>query len=303
MKPTLLVLAAGMGSRYGGLKQIDKIGPTDETLIEYSVFDAINAGFGKVVFVIRKGIENEFKAALGNKFSHLIDVDYAIQEIDVAIDGLDTIPKREKPWGTGHAVLVSELKIDTPFAVINADDFYGRGAFEEIAKFVKTMEDPNGNDYAMVGYILKNTLSEFGSVSRGICTTDDKHQLVTVTERTKIQRDDNQIIYIDNENRAHTLDDNTIVSMNFWGFTPSIFQELKKQFIEFVAQHGDNPKAEFYIPLVVNHMINKGLATLKVLTCDDQWYGITYKEDKDLVKNAFSRMVDQNIYPSPLWNN
>ncbi len=301
MKPTLLVLAAGMGSRYGGLKQIDQLGPSGETIIEYSVYDAIKAGFGKVVFVIRRSIEKEFKEALGDKFSHLIEVDYAIQEIDVHIEGIDNMPKREKPWGTGHAVLVAADKIDTPFAVINADDFYGRGAFQELATFAEQLNGSDDYAYAMVGYILKNTLSDHGSVSRGVCETNTENHLVTVTERTKIQADNGKIHYIDNEGQKHELAENTVVSMNFWGFTPSIFEELRKQFIRFVAENTDNPKAEFFIPLVVNHMIVNDMASIEVLTCEDKWFGITYKEDKEIVKEAFSRFVESGIYPSPLW--
>ena len=301
MKPTLLVLAAGMGSRYGGLKQIDQVGPSGETIIEYSVYDAIKAGFGKVVFVIRRSIEEAFKEALGNKFADLIDVDYAIQEIDVKIEGIDNMPAREKPWGTGHAVLVAADKVDTPFAVINADDFYGRGAFRELAAFAEKLNDKNGYEYAMVGYILKITLSDYGSVSRGVCETNAENHLVTVTERTKIQADNGKIYFTDDSSQKHELAENTVVSMNFWGFTPSIFDELRKQFKDFVAGNTDNPKAEFYIPLVVNHMIVNNMATIEVLTCEDKWFGITYKEDKEIVTKAFSEFVDRGEYPSPLW--
>lgn len=301
MKPTLLVLAAGMGSRYGGLKQIDQVGPSGETIIEYSVYDAIKAGFGKVVFVIRRSIEEAFKEALGNKFAGLIEVDYAIQEIDVKIDGIDNMPKREKPWGTGHALLVAASKINAPFAVINADDFYGSGAFKALATFTQKLQDKNGYEYAMVGYVLKNTLSDYGSVSRGVCETNDENHLIGVTERTKIQAENGTIYFTDDSGQKHELPDNTVVSMNFWGFTPSIFNELRKQFIDFVAQNTDNPKAEFYIPLVVNNMIVNDMATIEVLTCEDKWFGITYKEDKEIVKKAFSQFVSQGVYPSPLW--
>ena len=301
MKPTLLVLAAGMGSRYGGLKQIDQVGPSGETIIEYSVYDAIKAGFGKVVFVIRRSIEEAFKEALGNKFAGLIEVDYAIQEIDVKIDGIDNMPKREKPWGTGHALLVAASKINVPFAVINADDFYGSGAFKALATFTQKLQDKNGYEYAMVGYVLKNTLSDYGSVSRGVCETNDENHLIGVTERTKIQAENGTIYFTDDSDQKHELPDNTVVSMNFWGFTPSIFNELRKQFIDFVAQNTDNPKAEFYIPLVVNNMIVNDMATIEVLTCEDKWFGITYKEDKEIVKKAFSQFVSQGVYPSPLW--
>ncbi|MCG8322786.1 MAG: nucleotidyltransferase [Cytophagales bacterium] len=301
MKPTLLVLAAGMGSRYGGLKQIDQVGPSGETIIEYSVYDAIKAGFGKVVFVIRRSIEEAFKEALGNKFAGLIEVDYAIQEIDVKIDGIDNMPKRKKPWGTGHALLVAASKINAPFAVINADDFYGSGAFKALATFTQKLQDKNGYEYAMVGYVLKNTLSDYGSVSRGVCETNDENHLIGVTERTKIQAENGTIYFTDDSGQKHELPDNTVVSMNFWGFTPSIFNELRKQFIDFVAQNTDNPKAEFYIPLVVNNMIVNDMATIEVLTCEDKWFGITYKEDKEIVKKAFSQFVSQGVYPSPLW--
>ncbi|MDN5203610.1 sugar phosphate nucleotidyltransferase [Fulvivirgaceae bacterium BMA10] len=300
MKPTLLILAAGMGSRYGGLKQIDQIGPSGETIIDYSIYDAIKAGFGKVVFVIRRNIEQEFKEVVGDKFTGKIEVDYAIQEVDVEIDGIDNLPERVKPWGTGHAVLVAEHNIDTPFAVINADDFYGADAFRVMASFLQDLGDTNGNEFSMVGYILQNTLSDHGSVSRGVCGADENGFLKTITERTDINRQDGEISYSEQDVKVKLAPD-TIVSMNFWGFTPSIFEVLRTQFKEFVAQNYENPKSEFFIPLVVNHLIEKDQATVKVLTSEAKWYGITYREDKEIVGKAFDNFVKQGEYPTPLW--
>lgn len=300
MKPTLLILAAGIGSRYGGLKQADSIGPHGESIIEYSIYDAIRAGFGKVVIVIRKSIEQEFKEKIAGKFNGKIKVEYAFQEIDTPIEGIEKFPERKKPWGTGHAVLVAKDLIHEPFLVINADDFYGFNAFQKMADFLTHQCTPT--QHGMVGYFLKNTLSENGSVSRGVCEVDTKGHLTSVTERTKILKDeeDNQIYYFEDDWRIH-LPDDTIVSMNFWGFHPTVFDLAQKMFVDFVKDNFDNPTAEFYIPKVANAVIQEKLGDLTVMTTRDQWYGVTYQEDKQTVQNAFWALTTIGAYPSQLW--
>ncbi|MEM9824088.1 MAG: sugar phosphate nucleotidyltransferase [Bacteroidota bacterium] len=298
MKPTLLILAAGMGSRYGGLKQLDAIGPNGETIIDYSVYDAIRAGFGKAVFVIRAHFANDFKAKVTDKFKDQIEVAFAYQEIDTPIEGLDVIPDRAKPWGTAHAMLVAADVVQEPFAVLNADDFYGVSAFQQIADFLTTKAAPD--HYGMVGYVLQNTLSANGSVSRGVADMDGEHYLKTVVERHKIERIDGTISH-ELEGLKHPLSDEALVSMNFWGFHPNIFAEIRTQFLAFVKDNPDDPKAEFYIPLVANRMVQRGQVKLKVLTSRDQWYGVTYQEDKPDVLAALERMTAEGRYPSPLW--
>jgi len=300
MKPTLLILAAGMGSRYGGLKQIDAVGASGEAIIEYSIYDAIKAGFGKVVFVIRKSIEAPFKEKFAEKFDHLIETQYVYQEIDTPVAGITDLPAREKPWGTGHAVLVAKNAVYTPFAVINADDYYGADAFHKMAAFLNTR--CSSDHYAMVGYTLKNTLSEHGYVNRGVCTVDEHGFLVSVVERTKIQRDDEGKVYFPNEaNVLCPLDEYVPVSMNYWGFHPSYFDALEQHFIQFVAENRENPKAEFYIPYVVNKQLEDKEIKLTVLPNDEQWYGVTYQEDRPVVVEAFKTLIENGVYPSSLW--
>lgn len=298
MKPTLLILAAGMGSRYGGLKQIDGLGPHGEALIEYSVFDAIRAGFGKIVFVIRENIAEVFKEKVGNKLSDHIQIEYAFQEVNTPIEGLKYYPDREKPWGTAHAVLVSEGVINEPFAVINADDYYGYKSFADMADFL--INECSPRNYSMIGYSLPLTLSDNGTVSRGVCTMDENHFLTTVVERTSVGWR-NQEIFFEDKNELIRLDSDTLVSMNFWGFHPAVFDQIRKKFIEFVKNHGENPKAEFFIPLVINEGIQENLFIVKVIPNMEKWYGVTYKEDKELVQNAFKNLTEEGLYPSPLW--
>ncbi len=299
MKPTLLILAAGIGSRYGGLKQVDSIGPGGEAIIEYSIFDAIRAGFGKVVFVIRKDIEAEFKAKFGGKFDDKIAVDYVFQEMDTPIEGLSHLPKREKPWGTGHAVLVAEHAVHEPFAVINADDYYGISAFPAMAQFLT--KDCTPDHYAMIGYILKNTLSDNGSVSRGVCAMDANNVLTAINETHKIERIGDEITYLAEDGARSSLADDTLVSMNFFGFHHTIFSALREHFIEFVKANGDNPRAEFYIPLFVTNQIHAGELKMTVIPNDEQWYGVTYKEDKEVVQGAFAQLTAAGRYPTGLW--
>ena len=262
MKPTLLILAAGMGSRYGGLKQVDGVGPGGEPIIEYSVYDAIRAGFGKVVFVIRKDIEQAFREKFGDKFEDNIQVEYAFQAVNTPIEGIAELPEREKPWGTGHAVLVARHLIHEPFAVINADDYYGISGFKDMACFLKN--DCAPDHYAMIGYQLDKTLSEAGHVNRGICTVDENGLLTDVVERHRIHQTATGIYYEENS-ETYLLSGEALVSMNFWGFHHHVFDEIRRQFLDFVEENRDNPKAEFYIPTVVNQLIQSGKVRLSVL--------------------------------------
>ena len=283
MKPTLLILAAGMGSRYGGLKQLDQLGPHGETIMDYSVNDAMAAGFGKVVFVIRKHMEEDFKKYILSKYEHKIAVDYVFQELDMLPDGITLNPDRVKPYGTGHAVLVAKDAIKEPFAVINADDFYGRDAFMTMGKFLMQEDNMDSHHYAMVGYQLNKTLSEFGTVSRGICETNDRHELTAITEMTKIRRYDDGIKNVTDGGDVTLLDETTPVSMNFWGFMPNIFTLMETMFADFLKENNDNPKSEFFIPLVVNYLISSKTATIQVLESDAEWFGVTYQEDRPSV--------------------
>ncbi len=293
MQPTLLVLAAGIGSRYGGLKQVDGMGPGGEAILEFSVHDAKKAGFGKVVFVIRKDIETEFRARIGQKIEKQIAVEYAFQEMNSCLDWLPQPPVREKPWGTGHAILVARDCIREPFVAINADDFYGAEAFQAIGDFLRSSCAPD--QYGMVAYRLGNTLSENGAVARGVCSVDAEGFLTDVTERTKIDRYPEGIFYTDENDTRHPLPANTPVSMNFWGFHPDIFQELDVQFRAFVQDNLKNPRAEFYIPTVVNNLLNAGKVRVQVQTSESQWYGVTYPDDKNTVQQALAK-----FYPTGL---
>jgi NDP-sugar pyrophosphorylase family protein len=298
MKPTLLILAAGMGSRYGGLKQVEPVGPSGETILEYSIFDAIRAGFGKIIFVIRHSFADEFIARFESKLKGKIEVGYVYQELDYLPDGYELPVDRVKPWGTGHAILMAKDVIHEPFAAINADDFYGAPAFREIAAFFQNGVSPT--TYAMVGYLLKNTLSEFGSVSRGVCKTDQGNHLIEITERTKIVREGNSIFYKE-EGIKTELDQNSPVSMNFWGFHPSLFTYLDDQFKSFLNEKINVPKSEFYIPSVIFNLIQPGLIRAKVLNADSPWFGVTYPEDKAFVTGQIQQLVNQGHYPGNLW--
>lgn len=298
MKPTLLILAAGMGSRYGGLKQIDPLGPSGETIIEYSIYDAIHAGFGKVVFVIRESFADDFKSRFSGKFDHQIDIAYAFQDVNTPVEGVSDLPKREKPWGTMHAVIVAGHVIDEPFAVINADDFYGRDAFVQMADFLKNR--CSRTKYGMVGYVLRNTLSPNGSVSRGVCEADGNGKLKAVNERTKIRWEGEQVVYYEGE-QPFNVDPDSVVSMNFWGFHPNVFRIGREMFCDFVKENRDNPKAEFFIPLVADHFIRSGTAEFEIMTSRDHWFGVTYPEDRQTVVDAFRKMVDEGRYPESLW--
>jgi UTP-glucose-1-phosphate uridylyltransferase len=299
-KPTLLVLAAGMGSRYGGLKQLDKLGPSGETIIDYSVYDAIREGFGKIVFVIRENIEEDFKNIVISKFEDKIEVDYVFQELENVPEGVKFTPERQKPWGTGHAVLVARDKINEPFAVINADDFYGREAYKLSSGFLSSVS-PGNPDYCMIGYMIKNTLSDYGSVSRGVCEVNKSGYLVDVVERKNIERVDGNIVFYDNVEKTVSLAEDTMVSMNFWGFTTTIFQHLETYFREFINMNSDNPKAEFYIPTAISALINNNQATVKAIQCSEKWFGVTYKEDREQVVDSIQTLVKAGKYPRNLW--
>ena len=298
MKPTLLILAAGIGSRYGGVKQMDQIGTSGESIIDYSVYDAIRAGFGKVVFVLNPKIEKEFKEIYEERLSGKIETAYVLQEVGNVPKGVPVNTARVKPWGTGHAVLVAKDIINEPFAVINADDFYGKQAFQILSDFfAETGNKPN--KYAMVGYKLKNTLSENGSVSRGVCQSENGF-LTDVVERTSIAREDGVIKYTDNNEKV-VIDEDSVVSMNFWGFSPRFFAQLESDFVDFIDKNSHELKAEFYIPSVANDLIKNKEATIKMLTSNDQWFGVTYQEDKEVTITKVKELVDNGYYPSNLW--
>jgi UTP-glucose-1-phosphate uridylyltransferase len=299
MNLTLLVLAAGMGSRYGGLKQLDQVGPSGETIIDYSVYDAIEAGFNKIVFIIRKDIEKDMKELLFDKYSKKIKIDYVFQELDNIPEGVDLPADRVKPWGTGHAVLMAKNVINEPFVVINADDFYGKSAFKVVADYMKSQNELQGKN-CMAGYLLKNTLSEHGTVSRGVCKVNDQNELIEITERTKIGWSDQKIIADDSGNDLE-LDGNVYVSMNFWGFTPDVFPELESEFKKFILDNYSDIKSEYYIPSIVSHQMNSSIATFKVLEATDQWFGVTYKEDKPLVIDKIKKLTEAKEYPEKLW--
>lgn len=300
MKPTLFVLAAGMGSRYGGLKQLDGLGPNGETIMDYSIYDAVKAGFGKIVFVIRKSFEADFRELVVNKFKNIIDVEIVFQDISNVPAGCTYIPEREKPWGTNHAVLMGKDVIKEPFAVINADDFYGQESFAVLADFLRSVAGKQ-NEYCMVGYHVGNTLSESGSVSRGVCEVDENGNLTNVVERTHIEEKGGAIIYLDEKGEEVSIPANTPVSMNMWGFTPEYFDYSEKYFIEFLAENGQKLKSEFYIPLVVNNLIVEGKVSCKVLDTPSKWFGVTYAEDRPQVVLKINELIRKGVYPNQLF--
>lgn len=283
MKPALLILAAGMGSRYGGIKQLDAVGPNGETIMDYSVTDAISAGFGKIVFVIRKSIEEDFKSLILPKYESRIPVEYVFQEMDDLPVGCTANPERKKPYGTAHAIRSARNVIDTPFAVINADDFYGRDAFRSLSDFFRTDFPGAKPVFSMVGYQLNKTLSENGSVSRGVCATDSDGYLLEIREMTKIKRYPEGIKNMADDGTVTLLPEDTPVSMNCWGFTPLIFSFIEDLFLQFLHEENDNPVSEFIIPAVVNHLLESGAGKIKVLRSEAEWFGITYQEDRGYV--------------------
>lgn len=301
MKPTLFVLAAGMGSRYGGLKQLDGLGPSGETIMDYSIFDAIRGGFGKIVFVIRKDFEDDFRKIVLSKYENHIPVEVVFQALDNLPAGYTCPEGRVKPWGTNHAVLMGKDVIKEPFAVINADDFYGRDSFAVLGKYLSELPEGSKNDYCMVGFRIGNTLSESGSVARGVCSANDEGNLTTVVERTEIKRIDGVVSYKNEEGGWTSLEDNTPVSMNMWGFTPDYFKYSEEYFTEFLDANKENLKAEYFIPLMVNKLINEKTANVKVLDTTSKWFGVTYAADRQSVVDKIQALVDAGEYPSKLF--
>lgn len=300
MKPTLFVLAAGMGSRYGGLKQLDGVGPNGETIMDYSIFDAVNAGFGKLVFVIRKSFEQDFRDKIVKKYEKKIPVELVFQEFDKLPEGFKPNPERVKPWGTNHAVMMGKDVINEPFAVINADDFYGRESFKILADTLYELNNSE-NNYCMIGYRIGNTLSESGTVARGVCETDENGYLTGVVERTQVKRINGEVCFKDENDQWIAVEDNTPVSMNMWGFTPDYFKYSDDYFVKFLEDNQDNIKAEFFIPLLVNHLIVNKTAKVRVLDTPSKWFGVTYAEDRPDVVAKLKELSDNGTYPTPLW--
>ena len=300
MKPTLLVLAAGLGSRYGGLKQLDGLGPNDETIMDYSIYDAVKAGFGKVVFVIRKSFDNEFRQKVTKKYEHLLPVEVVYQELNDLPEGFELNPDRVKPWGTNHALMMGKSVINEPFAVINADDFYGRKSYQVICDYLSQL-DGSENKYCMVGYRVGNTLSESGTVARGVCETDTNSNLTGIVERTQIKRNDGVVQFLDENDKWVSLPDNKPVSMNMFGFTPDYFKYSDEFFVDFLKENEENLKKEFFIPTLVNDLIVDDKIEMKVLDTTSQWFGVTYQEDRPFVVSKFKELVDKGEYPSPLF--
>jgi len=299
MKPTLLILAAGMASRYGSMKQTEGFGPSGETIMDYSIYDAIKAGFGKVVFIIRKDFAENFKQNFGNKLIGKIEVDYVFQEMNSFVNENDIPAERTKPWGTGHAVLCAMNAVKEPFAVINADDYYGEDAFVKAAEFL-TLKC-NENTYAIIGYQLDKTLSENGTVSRGVCEVDAAQSLISIKERTKIYKSETDKVMFEEDGKAFEVSGNSSVSMNFWCFHPNVFESSKALFEAFVPRNKENIKAEFFIPIVADTFIQDASNSIKVIPTTSQWFGVTYKEDAPSVKASLDALIENNVYPTSLW--
>jgi NDP-sugar pyrophosphorylase family protein len=302
MRPSLLILAAGMGSRYGSLKQIEAVGPSGEAIIDYSIFDAIRADFEKVTFVIRRDIEKEFREVFDAKLKGRIETEYVFQELDMVPEGIRYSPERAKPWGTAHAVWVARDRVKGPFVVINADDFYGADSYRAMAEYLTGKDTAGNSRFCMMGYQLQHTLSEFGSVSRGVCESGNAKFLDSVVERTEIAREGDEIYFVDGDRKRVTLRSEVLVSMNIWGFTPEIFKHLDHAFTDFIRANADQLKAEFYIPTVINDLVAKGKASVRILPASDQWFGVTYREDKPKAIANINRLIARGIYPGNLWH-
>jgi len=300
MKPTLVILAAGIGSRYGSLKQMDRIGPSGETLMDYSLFDAVRAGFGQAVFVIRRSIEKDFRETVLTRLAGRVEIDYVFQELEDLPSGFAVPEGRVKPWGTSHAVLQAEPKVQGPFAAINADDFYGFEPYRLMAGYLSSLRADEAR-YSLIGYLIESTLSEQGSVARGVCEVDQNGRLVGIVERTHIEKTAEGIAYKDGSGRFVALPAGKTVSMNFWGFTPTYFEFARTFFENFLRERVGDLKAELFIPLVVNHLVLTGEARVRVLPTSAQWFGVTYREDKPKVVEAVRRLVDAGVYPGNLW--
>ena len=301
--PDLIVMAAGIGSRYGGLKQIEPIGPGGEIILDYSIYDARRAGFGKIVFVINKEIEQAFQARIDQTIGQHCEIAYVFQELEKLPQGIEVPHGRQKPWGTAHAVLSCQYLVNSPFAVINADDFYGQTSFQALGAYLRSAQDKDDvYDFCLVGYNLKNTLTDHGYVARGVCTVDTAGYLEEVRERTRIEKFNEEVKYTENGETWIDIAGDSLVSMNMWGFTPVMFDELDGRFSNFLNEHRDNLiNAEFFLPDVVNQLLEEKKAMVKVLQTQEQWFGVTYKDDKSRVKNAVRELIQQGIYPDSLW--
>ncbi|NOX66813.1 MAG: nucleotidyltransferase [Chlorobi bacterium] len=303
-KPTLLILAAGLGSRYGSLKQIDSIGPSGERIIDYSVYDAVKAGFGKIVYVIRENFEEEFKDVILDSLPSEIETDYVCQELHYIPEDIEYSREREKPWGTGHALMIAAPKISEPFAVINADDFYGYESFKIAADYLSN-KNGNNNDideYALIGFRLRNTLSEFGSVSRGVCKVNEQNYMTSIVEIKEIKIENNGFVYKDDNGEWQSLTGDENVSMNMFAFKTSVFEKFEKHFREFLKENNGNLKSEFYIPTTVDALINNGEVKVKVLESNASWFGLTYAEDKPIARDKMKKLIDKGLYPPRLWS-
>ena len=300
-KKTLLIIAAGLGSRYGGLKQIAPVGPNGEIIIDYSIYDALRAGFDKIVFVIRHYFEDAFREKIGHQFENQVETAYAYQELDACLNGYPLPAHREKPWGTGHAILVAKDVIDEPFAVINADDYYGVQAYRVMATHLDNMAAGKTADYAMVGYLLRNTLSEYGAVSRGLCRYDSQMRLASIQECTGIRKDGAGAVFEDASGASHRLSGDEYVSMNLWGLGADVFDFLQTRFDGYLKAEGDNPKSEFGIPTAIDALIHKGLRKVQILSTNDNWFGITYREDQPIARDKIRQLIEQGVYPECLY--
>lgn len=301
MKPTLVVLAAGMGSRYGKLKQMDGFGPNGETIIEYSLYDAIKAGFGKVVFIIRESFSKEFMEYFNPKLNDKIKVEYVYQETNMLPSAMDLSFEREKPWGTAHAIWVAKNVVHEPFGVINADDYYGVESYRVLHDYLVNQFEKKGHNYAVVAYYLRNTLSEHGTVNRGVCSVNERGMLRSVEECIKIKRNDIGIIEYPSDNGIKLLPDDTLVSMNMWAFLPTYFEYCEELFIKFLNEEGNTPGSEFFIPKLVDHLINENILEVEVLDTESDWFGVTYLEDKPFVMEKINSLLNDGIYPNSLW--
>ncbi|MFO7853187.1 MAG: nucleotidyltransferase family protein [Bacteroidota bacterium] len=299
MKPSLLVLAAGIGSRYGGDKQLDRVGPAGQTIIDYSIYDAVRAGFGKIVFVIRRDIEEQFKSSFMKPLEGKVDIDYVFQDLDDLPEGYKPSPQREKPWGTSHAILVAKDKINEPFGVINSDDYYGVDSFKILHDFLVNNKDEN--TYCIVGYKMENTLSEHGHVNRGVCKVDEEGNLLHIVETRNIEKRPEGIFAPAPRQREIEFTGDEIVSMNLFGFKPSCFKYLEEEFINFIERSVDDPKAELDIPTSLDVYVKKGVINIKVLMTNERWFGVTYREDRPVVVSSLLDMTDRGVYPEKLW--
>jgi hypothetical protein len=302
-KPTLVVMAAGIGSRYGGLKQIDPVGPNGEIILDYSVYDALNVGFGKVVFVIKQDIEEAFRERVGKSIEKRCETIYVFQQVEDVPEGFEVPPDRQKPWGTGHATLSCGNVVDSPFAVINADDFYGQSSYQTLCDYLRSAQDHDGvYNYCMVGYVLKSTLTEHGHVARGVCTVDEDGFLVEIRERTRIEKFGEIVKYTEDGETWIEIPGESVVSTNMWGFAPSLFLELEARFPHFLQENRDNlQRAEYFLPDVVGDLVRENKARVRVLSTNQRWFGVTYKQDKPRAQQAIRDLIRRGVYPENLW--